>query len=154
MKHPEGGYFREVYRADENIEKFALPDRYMGDRSFATSIYFLLKGEEFSSFHRIKSDETWHFYLGTTLELFVLDNDGKLIRYLLGQNLESGENLQITIPKNSWFAGRVVDKSGFALLGCTVAPGFQFDDFELAEREKLIKRFPDHQFIIQELTIK
>ena len=154
VKHQEGGYFREVYRSNENIEKGALPNRYKGDRSIATSIYFLLKGDDFSGFHRIQSDETWHFYMGTTLELFVLGDDGQLIRHLMGQDPEAGESLQITIPRNHWFGGRVVDKNSYALLGCTVAPGFHFDDFEMAERERLIKMFPLYKLIIQELTMK
>lgn len=152
-KHPEGGYFSEVYRSDENIKMGALPNRYSGDRSIATSIYFLLKDDEFSSFHRIHSDETWHFYTGTKLELFVLGDDKKLNRYLLGQNPEAGESLQLTIPRNHWFAGRVIDQNSFALLGCTVAPGFHFDDFELADRAHMISEFPNHKSIISELTI-
>jgi predicted cupin superfamily sugar epimerase len=138
-KHPEGGYFKEVYRSDEYMPKTALPARYRAKRNFATSIYFLLEGKEFSSFHRIQSDETWHFYVGSTLELYVLNADGSLTTYLLGRNLEKGESLQVTIPQNHWFGARVVDATGFALLGCTVAPGFHFDDFELAERSKLLK---------------
>lgn len=152
VKHPEGGYFSEVYRSDENIEKSALSERYNGDRSIATSIYFLLKYEDFSSFHRIQSDETWHFYTGTTLELFVLGEDKKLIRFLLGQDPDVGETFQVTIPRNHWFGGRVLDKNSYALLGCTVAPGFHFDDFELGNREKLITEFPQHKAIITELT--
>jgi len=151
-KHPEGGYFREMYRSEENIQKNALPDRYNGDRSVATSIYFLLNGNEFSSFHKIQSDETWHFYTGTTLKLWVISERGKLLYHLLGQNPEAGEHLQITIPRNHWFAGRVVDKNSFALLGCTVAPGFNFDDFELGDRKKLIDEFSQHRKIIEELT--
>lgn len=153
VKHPEGGYFSEVYRSDENIEQNALPERYNGKRSMATSIYFLLKSDEFSSFHRIQSDETWHFYTGTTLELFVLDDNKKLTCHLLGQDPEKGENLQFTIPRNHWFAGRVIDKNSYALLGCTVTPGFHFDDFELANRAQLIAEFPQQKTIITELTI-
>ncbi len=151
--HPEGGYFREFYRSDENIAMNALPDRYNGNRSFSTSIYFLLKGTQISNFHRIQSDETWHFYQGTTLKLFTLENDGTLTTRLLGNNLEEGESLQITIPRNNWFGGKVVDKNSFALLGCTVAPGFHFDDFELAKKQKLIDKFPRHKDLIGELTI-
>ena len=110
-QHPEGGYFKEVYRSDENIPESALPDRYQGERSFATSIYFLLKGVEFSSFHRIQSDETWHFYVGSTLELYVLSEDGALQKYLLGRNLENGERLQLIISRNCWFAARVAADS-------------------------------------------
>ncbi len=152
-RHPEGGYFSEVYRSDENIEKSALAHRYNGDRSMATSIYFLLKKDEFSSFHRILSDETWHFYTGTTLELFVLDDDKKLTRHLLGQDPEVGEILQFTIPRNHWFGAKVMNANSYALLGCTVAPGFYFDDFELGNRKKLIEEFPSHKTIITELTI-
>ena len=152
-KHPEGGNFREMYRSEEIIQKEALPDRYNGDRSVATSIYFLLNGNEFSSFHKILSDETWHFYTGTTLELVVLSGSGKLLYHLLGQNPEAGEHLQITIPRNHWFAGRVLEQNSYALLGCTVAPGFHFDDFELATRAQLIARYPNQKIIITELTI-
>lgn len=151
-KHPEGGYFKEVYRSAEKLDADSLPARYSSDRNMATSIYFLLKGDEFSSFHRIQSDETWHFYAGSTLELFVLENDGKLTRFLLGQNIEVGEHLQLTIPRNHWFGARVVDAKSYSLLGCTVAPGFHFDDFELADRSKLTEEFPVHKEIIRELT--
>lgn len=153
-KHPEGGYYREVYRSEESIPANLLSVRYRGSRNLATSIYFLLHGHEFSCFHKIQSDETWHFYQGSTLELFVLDADGNLMRHLMGHNLDQGENLQLTILRNHWFAARVIDRGSYALVGCTVAPGFHFDDFELAERSKLIKAFPQHMELIQELTIK
>jgi predicted cupin superfamily sugar epimerase len=152
LKHPEGGYFKEMYRSNENIAANALPKRYGGDRSFATSIYFLLNGDEFSSFHRIQSDETWHFYVGSTLKLYVFNQDGALNTYLLGQNPDKGESLQVTISRNCWFGARVVDQNGFALLGCTVSPGFHFDDFELADQSKLLEQFPEHGKIIRELT--
>lgn len=90
--------------------------------------------------------------MGTTLELYVLGEGGKLTRHLLGRDLEAGENFQITIPRNHWFGGRVVDKNSYAFLGCTVSPGFHFNDFELAERERLAQKFPHHKSIIQELT--
>lgn len=152
IKHPEGGYFREMYRSDEYIPKTALPARYQSKRNFATSIYFLLEGREFSSFHRIQSDETWHFYVGSTLELYVLNEKGTLTTHLLGRKPEKGEALQSTIPRNHWFGARVVKKDSFALLGCTVAPGFHFDDFELANRSILLQQFPNHGQLIKELT--
>jgi hypothetical protein len=151
-RHPEGGYYREVYRSGENIGADALPARYQGQRCFATSIYFLLKGDEFSSFHRIQSDETWHFYDGSTLELFVLNDGGFINRFLLGRHVEKSESLQVTIPRNHWFGAKVADPDGFALLGCTVAPGFHFDDFELAERSALLQQFPEHAELIKQLT--
>ena len=151
-KHPEGGFYKEVYRSEEKLAKSSLPLRYTGERSVATSIYFLLAGNQFSSFHRIQSDETWHFYAGTTLELFVLENQGNLAHFLLGRDPDNCEHLQITIPRNHWFGARVVDKGSFALMGCTVAPGFHFDDFELADRTKLVNEYPQHSEIIKELT--
>lgn len=153
-RHPEGGYFGEAYRSDENVEERFLPDRYLGARNFATAIYFLLNGHEFSSFHRLLSDETWHFYEGATLQLFVLNEDGTLSKKLLGRNPDEGESLQITIGRNQWFAARVSDPAGYALVGCTVAPGFHFDDFELAERDKLLAQYPQHGQLIKELTIR
>jgi len=153
-KHPEGGYYREVYRSEESIPADVLSVRYRGSRNLSTSIYFLLQGQEFSSFHKIQSDETWHFYQGSTLELFVLETVGNLTRYLMGQHLDNGENLQLTILRNQWFAARMIDKDSYALVGCTVAPGFHFDDFELAERSKLMTTFPQHKKLIEELTFK
>ena len=152
INHPEGGYFKEVYRSEENINKNALPARYSDKRCFGTSIYFLLKGAEFSSFHKISSDETWHFYQGTTLELIVINPAGNLTIYKLGADIDSGEQLQITIPRDHWFGARIAKPGSFALLGCTVAPGFHFDDFELAKRDELRKQFPKHDQIIKEMT--
>jgi hypothetical protein len=152
VKHPEGGYFKEVYRSDEIIPKSALNARYGTSRRIATSIYFLLKGNQFSTFHRIQSDETWHFYVGSALELYVLNEDGSFVKHLLGRNIEDNEQLQVTITRNHWFGARVREKSGFALVGCTVAPGFDFEDFELAGREKLLRQYPQHESLILALT--
>ncbi len=153
-KHPEGGYFKEVYRSDEHVIKKALPSRYIGDRSFSTSIYFLLKDRDFSCFHRLQTDEIWHFYQGTTLEIFVLHQKEGLSRHLMGQQAGAGEHLQITILRDQWFAARVVEPNSFSLVGCTMAPGFDFHDFELANRKQLISEFPQYSQLIKELTIE
>jgi len=153
-KHPEGGFFREIYRSTEIINKKGLPLRYNSFRSFSTSIYFLLKGSEFSAFHRLKSDEIWHFYDGCPLLIYILTPDGKMATVKLGQNLEKGERFQFAIPKGAWFAAKPEEKNLFSLLGCTVAPGFDFDDFELAKAEKLAKKYPQHQRLIDKLTIR
>ncbi len=134
LKHPEGGYYKEVYRSEELIKKGNLPERFGDDRCFSTSIYFLLQNNDFSAFHRIKSDETWHFYQGTSLTLYWISLDGVLESYLLGDNPENNESLQITIPKNTWFAAQINDKTSYTLCGCTVAPGFDFADFELGKK--------------------
>ena len=151
-KHPEGGYYRETYRAGEEIERRALPNRYSSDRCFATAIYYLLEQKDFSRFHRLQSDETWHFYQGKALELFVIDLEGKLNRYLLGADFDAGEKLQITINRNQWFAARIYEGSGYTLVGCTMAPGFYFDDFEMADRSMLSSQYPDYKNLIGQLT--
>ncbi len=154
QKHPEGGYYKEVYRSDEIIHHQSLPSRFEEDRCFSTAIYFLLEGDSFSAFHRIKSEEIWHFYKGTSLTLFIIEEDGRLTLIKLGDNPDKDEHLQIVVPRNTWFAAQVNEKKSFTLVGCTVAPGFDFNDFELAESEKLSKAFPQHKTIIKELTIR
>jgi predicted cupin superfamily sugar epimerase len=151
QKHPEGGYFREIYRSDETIGKNNLPVRYQGERSFSTSIYFLLKAGEFSAFHKILSDEIWHFYQGDPVELFLISKSGNLQTLRLGNDPSEGEVFQLVIPNGTWFAARVSGKN-YSLVGCTVAPGFDFTDFELAGKETLIQKFPRHQDIIDSLT--
>ncbi|NUN08114.1 MAG: cupin domain-containing protein [Ignavibacteriaceae bacterium] len=148
IKHPEGGYFREVYRSKEIIERGVLPSRYQGGRCFSTSIYFLLSGRDFSAFHRLKSDETWHFYSGIFLNLYVIDAEGKLSVVKIGNDPERGEVLQYTIPEGSWFAANPGTENSYSLIGCTVAPGFDFEDFELAGRDSLVSRFPQHKELI------
>jgi predicted cupin superfamily sugar epimerase len=152
QKHPEGGYFKEVYRADESILKEHLPARYSGERSFATSIYFLITSESFSAFHKIKSDETWHFYYGSPLTLHIIDKSGNYTEINLGNNPDEGEVLQFTIPHGNWFAANVNENNSYALLGCTVAPGFHFDDFELGKKDELARKFPQHEKLIKKFT--
>ena len=148
--HPEGGFYSEVYRSDEIIESSFLSKRYSGSRSISTSIYFLLNGNQFSAFHKIKSDEIWHFYDGSAIMLYLISDDGKLEIRKLGINIGKNEFPQILIPQNTWFAAEPIEKDGFTLVGCTVAPGFDFNDFELGKRKDLIRIFPQHQdFILQ-----
>lgn len=151
-KHPEGGFFKETYRAQETIPQQYLPKRFSGTRNFSTSIYFLLRSQDRSLFHRIKSDELWHFHAGHTLNIFVLEND-QLNCYKLGQNIDKGESLQVVIPAGCWFGARVEQTNGYVLSGCTVAPGFDFQDFEIAKRSALLKTFPQHISIIEALTL-
>jgi len=150
IKHPEGGYFREVYRSGEMILPEYLPKRYKAPRNFSTSIYFLLEGNQFSAFHFLQSDELWHFYDGSSVLLYVIDQKGNLSVQKLGKGEDS--NFQITIQKKNWFAAEVENKKSFSLFGCTVSPGFEFDDFKLGKRNELIKKFPRHKNIISRLT--
>jgi predicted cupin superfamily sugar epimerase len=150
--HPEGGFFRETYRAAESVAADQLPPRFGGARSFSTAIYFLLGAGHFSAFHRIKADEIWHFYAGGPLDLYVIQPDGQLITQRLGLNVEHGELPQRVIPANHWFAARPAPASPYTLVGCTVAPGFDFADFELATTTQLAALFPQHKTIIATLT--
>lgn len=151
--HPEGGYFREVHRSSEVLPREGLPPRFAGPRNFVTSIYYLLEGEDFSSFHRIQSDELWHFYAGpSSLEVHILAEGGDLEKLLIGPDPDLGESFIGVVPARNWFAARCTDTSGFALAGCTVAPGFDFQDFEMADRDTLLKEFPNHAGVITALT--
>ncbi len=150
IKHPEGGYYREIYRSGEYINIQGLPKRYKSKRTFSTSIYFMLEGKQVSKFHRLKSDEVWHFYDGSSIRIFLLDNN--LEQVILGKNIAKGNTFQYTIEKNNWFAAELAEKDSFALMGCSVSPGFDFNDFELADRKILLKKFPQHEGIIKKFT--
>ena len=152
QKHPEGGWFKEVYKSDEKILKDHLHKRFSGARHHSTSIYFLLSGNEFSAFHRIKSDELWHFYEGSAITVHMIDENGKYSKALVGNNFDNGEAFQNVVPHGVWFASELSDKNSYALVGCTVAPGFDFEDFEMGDRDTLLKMFPMHKEIITRLT--
>lgn len=151
-RHPEGGYFRETYRSPESIRRQHLPPRFSGDRAFATAIYFLLQGTDFSALHRIPQDEVWHFYEGSSMTVFVIAPDGNLSTIRLGRAVDAGEVLQAVVPAGCYFGARLNDPGSYALVGCTVAPGFDFTDFELANRQELTKRYPQHKTVIEQLT--
>jgi predicted cupin superfamily sugar epimerase len=142
--HPEGGYYVETYRAEGKIAGL--------NRSYSTGIYFLLLQDKFSAFHRICFDEMWHFYAGSAIEILILKENGELQIQKLGNDPEQGEKFQFVVPGGNWFASRMVDNSTFGLVGCTVAPGFDFQDFEMAKRSELIRRFPHYSTLITELT--
>ncbi len=147
LPHPEGGYYKEVYRSTEEVVAELLPLQRTGIRSINTAIYYLLEKEIFSAFHRIKSDEIWHFYDGEPIIIYAIDKNGKLEELLLDKN-----NPMQIIPKDAWFAAELKDKNSFALVGCTVAPGFDFEDFEMGERTRLLSEYPDHKILIGRLT--
>lgn len=151
QRHPEGGWYREVYRAKETVTRDSLPSRFTGDRCFATAIYFLLDGTEMSALHRIRQDEVWHFYDGTGLTLHVIDQAGDYSTTALGRNIDEGERL-VTVIKAGALFGATVDTEGYALAGCTVAPGFEFEDFEMPSRAVLLDEYPQHRSTIERLT--
>jgi uncharacterized protein len=144
--HPEGGYYRETYRSAENMTT--------GEgkvRNISTAIYYLLENEDKSRFHRIQSDELWFFHQGQSLEICVILGDQLSIIHL-GNEIEKGEVPQAIIPANCWFAASVKKSAGYSLVSCTVAPGFDFSDFELANRENLLRQYPHLANIIEKYT--
>ena len=150
--HPEGGFFCETYRSKGVIQPQSAGDCFDGERNFSTCIYFLLTSGVFSAFHRIVQDEIWHFYDGSPIELHVISPEGIYNKTLIGRDIEMGELPQFVVPSGAWFGATVVRENDYSLVGCTVSPGFDFRDFELAEREKLIRKFPQHREIINRLT--
>lgn len=143
--HPEGGFYRETYRAAQAVD---------GGRSASTMIYFLLRAGEVSRLHRIDADEGWHHYLGGALEIFELDeaDPGRLRVTTLGKDLARGEVLQHVVPAGRWFGAAPAPGAAYALVGCTVAPGFEFAHFELGERAPLLARFPAAAALVTRLT--
>ncbi len=153
-KHPEGGYYRQVYRSNEEIDGHYLPKRFNGSRSFSTSIYFLLTSDCFSAFHKINQDEGWHFYQGSPLNIHMIDEKGHYSSIQLGHELEKGQRPQFIVPAGCFFGASVINKDSFSLVGCTVAPGFEFDDFLLPNTHELLVKFPQHEAIIKRLSRK
>lgn len=150
--HPEGGYYRETYRSDVTISREALPPGFSGPRAAATAIYFLIEGENFSAFHRLRSDELWHHYAGSPLQVHAIDSAGAYSSLILGNDPDAGQVPQAAVPAGYWFASHVADWKSWALVGCTVSPGFDFADFEIGERAELIEQYPGHRKIIRRLT--
>jgi predicted cupin superfamily sugar epimerase len=150
--HPEGGHFRETYRSSVSIPRSALPHSFGGERRASTAIYFLLQGEDFSAFHRIASDEMWHFYAGGPLLVHTIGLSGQTSEIRLGPNPEHGEVFQAVVPAGCWFGSSLAQPGTFALVGCTVAPGFDFSDFEMADQPSLLALYPQHSTLIRRLT--
>ncbi len=147
--HPEGGYFKETYRSTGITKQ---PYSGAEERNFSTGIYFLLVSGNFSAFHRIKQDEMWHFYDGDPINLHIISMEGAYQLVKIGRDFSKGEVPQYVVKAGDWFASEVNSSSGYALAGCTVAPGFDFADFEMADRKKLQEQFPKHRDLILGLT--
>ncbi len=150
LPHPEGGYYKETYRSALNLDLENLDPKWRGKRSLCTGIYFLLERENFSAFHRIKSDELWHFYAGDPITIHMIDKRGNYYTQDVGDRIDKGEVLQYLVPANTWFASEVKKERSFALVGCTVSFGFDFKDFEMAEKT-LLNQFPEHEKVLSRL---
>ncbi|MEL6917457.1 MAG: cupin domain-containing protein [Bacteroidota bacterium] len=153
-QHPEGGYYRETYRSIHEIGEKELGNAYQGKRNYATSIYFLLTADTFSAFHKIKQDEIWHFYKGTPIELHMISAEGIYSCVSIGNAIDIGQLPQFVVKGGCWFAARIEQnaKQDYALVGCTVSPGFDFRDFTLPNQKELIQLFPQHRKIVSELS--
>ncbi len=149
---PEGGYFRETYRSRGEIHESALPNEFQGNRNYATGIYFLLTSDTFSAFHSIKQDEMWHFYTGSPLKLHIISDSGTYESQIIGNDFLNGEIPQFTVPADHWFAAETITPDGYSFVGCTVAPGFDFEDFVMPKRIELLEKFPQHGDIIKKFT--
>lgn len=149
----EGGYYRESYRCDaERIEAQRFGIDAVTTRSVSTAIYFLVTPESFSALHKVKSDEIFHFYGGDPAEMIQIDEDGKLTRFIIGNDIFNGQTPQVVVKRGVWQALRLINGGRWSLMGTTVAPGFEFEDFEVAPREQLIKDFPQHSAEITRFT--
>jgi predicted cupin superfamily sugar epimerase len=142
IPHPEGGWYRETYRSDVSV----------GGRAVATGIYFLLTSENISHLHKIDAQEMWHFYAGDPLTVHMINEAGDYSTLSIGPDLEAGQVFQAVVPSGVWFGSTVDKTGGFALVGCTVSPGFEFEGFELAQREALCATYPQHSDVIKRLT--
>ena len=150
--HPEGGWYRQIYRSGEMVSQQCLPERFTGGRVFSTAIFYLLNNKEFSALHRIRQDELWHFYDGTSLTIHVIDGAGDYSTIRLGRDMDSGERPLAVVPAGCLFGAGMNDPESFTLVGCTVAPGFTFEDFDMPGREQLLGLYPQHRYIIEKFT--
>ena len=144
--HPEGGYYKSTYKSDILVE------RTQGKRALYTSIYFLLRSEDISHFHRLQSDELWYFHAGSSLTIHMITPGGEYQEVALGIDIEKGEVPQFVVPKHTVFGSSVKDANTFSLVGCMVSPGFDFLDFELFSEDDLLAEYPRHSEIIRKMT--
>ena len=142
IPHVEGGYFKESFLSEDNVRE---------NKKLWSSIYFLLRTGEVSNFHRLKSDEVWYYHDGEALTIYMITPEGDFITKQLGTDIENGESPQVLVPKGYIF-GSAMNKEGFSLVGCMVAPAFEYEEFELFEREYLLNLYPKYKDIILKLT--
>ena len=148
----EGGFYRETYRSEEKIPMKGLPARYSSAKSFCTAIYYLLTPDTCSALHRLCSDEIFHFYLGDPVSMLQLHPGGTSQLLTLGQDVEKDEHLQVVVSRGTWLGALLNEGGRFALMGTTMAPGFDFSDYEHGSRQELIRQYPDRKELILKLT--
>lgn len=151
--HPEGGFYKEVYRSEASTQFSTDNVNFKGERNYMTSIYFLLDGENYSAFHRIKSDEMWYFHYGDPIRVHIIDKIGVYSNFTLGFDLENQQLPSAVVEAGSWFASETLNKNGYGLVSCAVSPGFDFSDFELAT-EALMDAYPSNRNLIERFLPK
>ncbi|MCM3757113.1 cupin domain-containing protein [Sporosarcina aquimarina] len=144
--HPEGGSFAGSYAAESTIETST------GTRPLYTSIYFMLADGEISHFHQLQSDELWYYHDGNALSVHMISTDGEYSSVKLGLDIDKGELPQILVPAGTIFGSSMIESGDYALVGCMVSPGFDFEDFKLFSEEELVEQFPQHTAIIKKMT--
>lgn len=153
--HPkEGGFFRESYRSSERLPAHVLPERYSAERSVSTAIYYLLTPGTFSALHRLQSDEIFHFYAGQPVKMLQLHGDGRGAEIILGPDVLAGQRPQVLVPCGVWQGSFLMEGGAYALLGCTVAPGFEYADYEHGNRAELLTQYPAYTELITRLTVE
>ncbi|GIN84642.1 cupin [Heyndrickxia sporothermodurans] len=152
IPHPEGGFYKGTYKSSEEVTDKELSVNFDGNRKLYTSIYFLLRSNDVSHFHRLKSDELWYFHAGSPLTIHIIHENGVYEEVKLGLNIEKGEVPQFLVTKNSIFGSSVMEKDTGSLVGCMVSPGFDFQDFELFTQAELLSKYPQHEKIIRKLA--
>jgi len=153
--HPEeGGYFKETYRSEEKISLEALPDRYSNSKSFGTAIYYFLMPDTYSVLHRLPADEIFHFYLGDPVIMLQLHPDLKSEVITLGAEIDKGQHVQVIVPKDTWQGSFLKDGGRYALLGTTMAPGFDFSEYKEGVPDSLVCQYPDQRELIERLTVQ
>lgn len=151
--HPEGGFYARTFQSTDTVKSSDISRYYNESRYAGTSIYYLLTSNDFSAWHSLKSDEIWHYYRGSPVEIHVIDKNGNLTTHLLGDSFDNPKaSFQFAIPAGDWFAAELLDKTSYSLVGCTVSPGFDFKDFTLADRGIFSSQYPQHNKIITRLT--
>jgi len=152
-QHPmEGGYFVETYRSDQQIAKDSLPSYYKGPRALATAIYYLLTPDSFSALHRLQADEIFHHYIGDPVNMLQLWPDGSGRVVMLGHDILNGMRPQVIVPKGVWQGAKLSPEGKFALLGTTMSPGFNYNDYETGSKDILVTSYPEFRDLIIALT--
>ncbi len=148
----EGGHYVETHRSAEQIPAHCLPERYGHPKAFSTAIYYLLTPDTFSALHRLRMEEVYHFYAGDPVELLNLYPDGSHRFISFGSDVLAGQQPQVIVPKYTWQGCRLAAGGKFALMGTTVAPAFDYDDYEHGNRDELIRLYPECAELITALT--